>query len=159
MFDVTIVKPSAKYLLLRILLSLFAIETIYALVIVVYVFVQSSTNMDRNFILFLLLVHTIKFVALAIIIGGITIDHLRSRFYISKHHLITDKGLLSEEDKIYELKSLKHVSTNQDMIGKRLHYGNIYLTFGARGYEEDVVLHSITNPHHIAQQFEKYLDA
>jgi membrane protein YdbS with pleckstrin-like domain len=159
MFDVTIVKPSAKYLILRLILSIFAIETIYAMVIIVYVVIQASTSMDRNFILLLLLAHLVKFFALVIVVGGTTIDHLRSRYYISKHHLITDRGLLSEEDKIFELKSLKHVSINQDFIGKRLHYGNIYLTFGARGYEEDVILRSITNPHHIAKVFEKYISA
>ncbi len=158
MFDVTVIRPNAKFLLLRVLLILFTADTIFAFLVVMYLLVLPNTTTDRFFLIILLALHTLKFLVVAVMIGGVITDYLKSRFYISKHHLIQDKGLLNEEDKVYELKFLKSIKLNQDALGKRLHYGNIRLDFASRGYEDRITLFAVSNPHHIVKEFEKHLN-
>ncbi len=157
MDDVTIIRPSARYVLFRILFTLFAVETCYALIFAVYFLVRPDQVFDRAFLVSLWFVHTLKFILLAMFIADIIIRYLSTQYFITKHHLIVSRGIVTDDEKLYELKQVRKISVFQDGMGKRMGYGSVKMLLGARGFEERILLLNIANPHKIAKEIEKYL--
>jgi len=91
MDDVIIIRPSGKYALTRLVVTLFTVETIYALLFVLFLSLQTSTFNDRNFIIVLWLSHTLKFFILAAMLVDVIIRYLSMHYYITNHHLIVNR--------------------------------------------------------------------
>jgi len=157
MDDVIIIRPSGKYALTRLVVTLFTVETIYALLFVLFLSLQTSTFNDRNFIIVLWLSHTLKFFILAAMLVDVIIRYLSMHYYITNHHLIVNRGIVNNDEKVYELRQVRKLSVFQDSLGKRFNYGNVRLLLGARGFEEHIELVNITNPRKIAKEIEQYL--
>jgi len=151
-------KPSPFYLGIRLLWVLLLLDTLYALIFVLYVVVNSPTSLAKEFLFLLWLAHVVRFIASVILILRIVDRYLFTRYRIDGHHLVADTGILEEDQKLYELKQIKSMKLGQGWWGRRFHYGNISLTFGARGYNETVEILAVGNPHKFVRIFEKYLN-
>ncbi len=157
MDDVIIIRPSGKYVLLRVVVTIFGVETIYALLFAMYFWLRPGQTMTKVIILGLWVLHTLKFFLLVALVTDIIIRCLSMHYYITRHHLIINRGIVNNEEKVYELQQVRKLSISQDYLGKRLNYGNVQLLLGARGFEEDIVLHNITNPREVVKVIEQYL--
>lgn len=156
MDDVIIIRPSGKYALLRLLATIFATETIYAFCFIVLLLIQTGP-VDRVYIIGLWLLHTAKFIILIGFCTDIIIRYLSMHYYIARSHLIINRGIINNEEKVYEISQVRKLSVAQDSIGKRLNFGNVHLLLGEKGFEEEITLLNITNPRVIAKEIEKYL--
>lgn len=156
MDNVIVIKPSARYVIFRTLAILFAFDTLFAAGIILTLVLNPS--FDRQlFGIILLIAHTLKFFIIAMFIADTIIRYLSNRFFIVKHHLILDRGIMMEDEKVYELHQIRKINVFQDWFGHSMNYGNIHLVFGDKGYEEKVVLMNVATPKKIAKELEKYL--
>jgi len=156
MDDVVIIRPSGKFALLRLLSTIFATETIYAFCFIVLLLLQTG-SIDRGYVIGLWLLHTAKFVLLVGFCTDIIIRYLSMHYYITRNHLIINRGIINNEEKVYELSQVRKLSVTQDSVGKRLNFGNVHLLLGEKGFEEEITLLNITNPRVIAKEIEQYL--
>ena len=157
MDDVIVIQPSGKYVLLRMLVTLFAVETVYAMLFVLFMLGAPAGGYDRAFIGIMWVVHALKFILLAFLLADIVIRYLNERYYVTKHHLIVSRGIIGEEEKVIELNQLRKLSSSQDFFGRKLGYGSVVLLLGARGYEETVTLKNVVHPKKIVKKVEQYL--
>ncbi|MEK7603397.1 MAG: PH domain-containing protein [Patescibacteria group bacterium] len=156
MDDVVIIRPSGKFALLRLLATIFATETVYAFCFVVLLLLQTG-SVDRGYVIGLWLLHTAKFVLLIGFCTDIIIRYLSMHYYIARNHLIINRGIINNEEKVYELSQVRKLSVTQDSVGKRLNFGNVHLLLGEKGFEEEITLVNITNPRGITKEIERYL--
>jgi uncharacterized membrane protein YdbT with pleckstrin-like domain len=157
MDDVIIIRPSGKYALTRLLFTIFAAESIYALAFIIILISQTSATIDRNVVIGMWAAHTLKFILLVGFTTDIIIRYLSMHYYISRHHLIVNRGIINNEEKIYELNQVRKLSVTQDNVGKRMNYGNVHLLLGEKGFEEEIVMTNITNPRNVVKEIEQYL--
>lgn len=160
----TIIKLSPLALGLRLFMVVFLIDTLYALLFILYFYFTSldfgdfSNGLSSGFITFLWIVHTLKFAVIAFFLIKFVTDHLETNYIVTKSHLKVEKGAITTKSNEYELKQLKEINIYQGPTGKILHYGDIELQFGALGFHKIVRLHEISNPHKYQRQLRTYLD-
>ena len=157
MDQVVIVKPSAVFLLIRLVMTLFMVETLYGLCFVAYLFLSNIYSIEQTFIYFIWILQIIKFIATMYILSDIGVRYLNSRYYIADYHMLSEKGLMNNQEKVYELNSLRKVMLEQDWLGRKLGYGNVKLILGARGYAEELVLRAIATPRRIKEALDARL--
>lgn len=156
MDNVIVIQPSARYVLLRILATMFILDTLFAtgLVLTLLLFPEYDRKWFGSI---LLVIHTFKFTILAFLTSDVIIRYLSNRYYLVKHHLIIDKGLVTADQKVYELHQIRKINVFQDWAGNSMNYGNLHMIFGDKGYEESVIMMNIAEPRKIAKELEKYL--
>ena len=154
----TIIKGSTTALITRLVGALFMLETAYAVLLVFFIVLNSrGADFGTPLIVFLWVVHTVKFFAATYLIIKIVTETMTKRSYITRDHLVVDKGLFTIDEDVYELDQLKRLKVHQNTLGKRLGYGNIELRFGARGFEKTVFLAYVSAPRKYADLFGTHL--
>lgn len=157
MDDVVIIRPSGKYVLLRLIMTIFVVESVYGLLFLAYFSLNPDQALTRPIMISLWIFHSIKFFILVALLTDIIIRYLSMHYYITRHHLIINRGIVNNEEKVYELQQVRKLSISQDYMGKKLNYGNVHLLLGARGFEENILLHDITSPREAVKAIEQYL--
>lgn len=157
MSKMQLIRPSARYLLVRMLATFFVVDTIYALIIITTLSLNVYQSFSAPALVALLILHTVKFVILALILADLVIRFLSVRYYVTKHHLIFGSGVMNNEEKTYELSQIRRISVYQDWLGKRLNYGTVHLLLTAPGFEEKIHLVNVSNPSNAAAEIEKFL--
>lgn len=86
----------------------------------------------------------------------LTLNWMNSVYYLADNHLIERKGVLKVWENTYDLDNIRSVSVNQSLIGKIFNFGDVALKMSASGgYQGDVVLKEIANPHQYCQLIKK----
>jgi membrane protein YdbS with pleckstrin-like domain len=140
------IRRSAAALAIRLCLLLFLIDTIYALLILGFLYISPPHNYYPIFIAFLWALHTAKYIFITVVLLRTVLNWLGTSYLISGHHLLTHQGIYSVTEKVYELEQLKAVDVHQDWLGRRFHYGTITLALSAHGYNERIELYDIAEP-------------
>jgi uncharacterized membrane protein YdbT with pleckstrin-like domain len=142
---------------MRIILLLFLVDTLYALLILLFVKFSPTLSDFTSIVLLLWALHTIKYVFITFVLVKILVDWLGTTYIVEGKHMTISTGIYAINEKVYELNRIKSVSVQQDWIGRRFHYGNLTLELGATGYREDVELRDIQYPKDVekllAEQF------
>jgi membrane protein YdbS with pleckstrin-like domain len=154
---ITILKRNALALVIRIILLLFLVDTLYALLILLFV---KITPVPTDFVaiaLFLWALHTLKYIFITAVLLRLLVQWLGTLYIMEGKLLTISTGVYAVKEKVYELNRIKSVSVQQDWIGRRFHYGNLTLELGSSGYHEAIELRDIQNPrqfeHMLAGQF------
>lgn len=161
--DSKIIKISPLALGFKLLLLVFLIDTVYALLFMMFFYFGSlssdgfSNGTNNLFILFLWAAHTIKFVIIAYFLIRLVTDYLNTDYVVSKTHLKVEKGVINTKLYQYELTQLKELNVFQGPVGRVLHYGDIELQFGALGFHKNVTLKDIAHPHRYHRELKEYL--
>lgn len=154
---ITIIKGSITALVVRLLGALFLLETVYAIALIFSVLLSSETEITTQLLIFLWVVHSVKFFASAYLIIRIVTETISKKSYITKHHLVVDSGMFTIDEEVYELSQLRRIKVHQNVLGRRLGYGSIELKFGARGFEKTILLPNVSAPGKYSELFESHL--
>lgn len=69
-------------------------------------------------------------------------------YFITTKHIIKRVGILSNKEEVYHFDNIRSISVQQSFLGKLFNYGDIILkTSASGGYQDDVSLSGIDNPH------------
>lgn len=154
--DITSIKLSVPLMLVRMLSGLFVLDTCYALIIVLFLWL-TPMQMHGWLLLFLLLLHTIKFIVFTVFLLRLITQWQGKTVLITSHHLYIDEGLVHANDRIYELAQIQAIKLNQSWLGKMLNFGDICITLGSRSFSEVLELGGVANPQRYVTWFSKYL--
>ncbi len=157
MNDMHMIRPSARYLIARMAITFFAVESIYALIIIASLSYNLNTSFTTAALIGLLLIHTIKFIILIFLLADLVIRFLSVRYYVTNNHLVVGSGIVNNQEKTYELSQVKKVEVYQDWLGKKFDYGTIISLFTAPGFDETLRLVNVASPHKGAEILEKHL--
>lgn len=138
------VPNSIASLLIRVVGTLFLVNTAFVVFLLVALFVPSdyyTASITTLWILF-----TVQFIVSAMLLWRIITPWGSVQYYIQDNKLIFYHGFMGRAEHFYDLNSLRTVILRQSVLGKWLNYGNLELTVAASGYREDVTLHGIYNP-------------
>lgn len=157
MNDMYMIRPSARYMLVRLGGTFLVVDSIYALLIVVALSSTIYTDYPTPTIVSLLVLHVIKFLFLVFLLSDVVIRFLSVRYYVTKHHLIVGSGIVSNDQETFELSQIRKVEIYQDWMGRKLNYGTLKLELTAPGYERKLNLVNVANPTGGAKEIEKFL--
>ena len=133
----------------RLLLLLILFETIYALVFgVLQIGLNLPIEWHHHTSVGLLIFNGVKVVIELILILYLLLQWTGSRYFITPKHIIKQTGILKEKEEVYHFDNIRSISVEQSFLGKVFDYGDITLkTSASGGYQDDVVLSGIDNPH------------
>lgn len=141
------IPQSSVVLVLRIILAVFVIDI--AGMVIGSLFFGSSTPFSltstASFAILLLFLLG-KLILEFIIIGAIVVITESTEYYLTDEQLIIRKGVLTQDELVYELSQIKTVKRHESLLAKILGYGDIYMTFAASGFREDATLNNIHEP-------------
>lgn len=150
-------QPSVLVIVLKLIGTLFLLDTLYAFVIVGFYGLQNFHSWHDSYILGLLLSHTAKYALITGFIIQIFVDWAGRAYYLSGHHLIEKIGILNITETTHELSQVKSVVLSQTWLARRFNYGTIKLTFAGAGKEKEILLRNINNPVEYKQYFDDHL--
>jgi hypothetical protein len=140
------IRPSVILLALRIAALLLIIETIYAIFLWIGLKTNVSEEYYRTILSVLLVLHSLKYFAELAAVAVAIFPSLISHYYLSEHQLISYVGLISIEEKFFELSDMKSIVLEQSIIGKLFNYGSLVVEFSSSGFHEKVYLYGIHDP-------------
>lgn len=153
-------QPSIILIVLKLLASLFIVDTLYALLLLGFLGFLGLNNVHQwhtAYVVFLVLVHTIKYV----IVAGLVIQQFTEwagrAYYLSGHHLVERIGLVNITETTHELSQVKSVVLSQTWVGRHFNFGTIKLSFVGNGKEKILALRNITNPGKYKKYFDEHL--
>jgi uncharacterized membrane protein YdbT with pleckstrin-like domain len=152
------IRGSVILLALRIFFSLFVVDTVYAALLVLFLFTNYATEYHAYVFLLLWLLHTAKFVLQAYVLLFLVIRWATITYYIHDHQLIRYQGAYQPDETIFELDFIKSVDLNESWLGRLLNYGNIILVVSSSGYRQDVRLEGIADPQKYERIFRDYME-
>ncbi len=88
---------------------------------------------------------------------AITLKWIGSFGYMVGHHLVIHRGIVTVDEKVYELNNLRTIAVEQGVLGRWFNYGDIMLTIAQAGVQEQVRLVGIADPRKYEKQFEQFL--
>lgn len=151
------IRRSVLLLALRIFIILFIADSLYAGIILIWM--QGVISEDFRFAYgsLLLVVHTLKNIALIYIIVGIVVNWASDFYYISEHHLIHRQGILGTTENVYHLERIDAVTITQSWLGKLMDYGDVKIRVSTYGGVTDLSLQAINDPRKFHDFFTHYV--
>ncbi|MGH7196418.1 MAG: PH domain-containing protein [Candidatus Saccharimonadales bacterium] len=152
-----IIRPSAAMLLMRLFAVILLLDTAYVLAMAAVLFISVGVGFDQLPLLMLWGLYILKFFLSVVLLLPLFMRSLGTTIVMTKDHLCIDKGMVQEEERIYELAQLQAIKLRQGWLGKRLNFGDIILTLGSRSYTEIVELLGVSEPHEHVAHISRYL--
>lgn len=89
----------------------------------------------------------------------IVLKWMSTIYILQEKQLVMRFGIFNATEKMYDLRNIRNVSINQNILGKLFNYGDlVIITSASGGYQEKIYLSGITNPkkykHHLQECFE-----
>lgn len=147
------VRGSVILLTLRVFGVLFFVDTAFALVIALGIFFGIDTAYYNLFVIFLWLLHTVKFFIELYLVLSFVLPWATTTYYIADHQLIQCGGIVNVDQKIYELTKLREVDEAESWLGKLFNYGTIHGTVSVSGFSDQFVMPGIAD----AKKYERIL--
>lgn len=151
------IQDSIILLTVKIVLTIFFIETIYALLLAFFLFSRAGADYHDFVFAFLWLIHTAKFFLTVYAVLMTITPWATINYYISDNQLIKYKGLIQVDVSIYELGKIRSITLHQSWLGRLLNYGDLKIVIAASGYHEEVALNAIDNPKKYERILKEYL--
>lgn len=82
----------------------------------------------------------------SIAIMALVLITLSKEYYLTEKQLIVKQGVLTRDEKIYELHHIKSVNRHQSFLARLIGYGDLKLSVAESGFRTDVALHNIREP-------------
>lgn len=151
-------QPSFVVILLRILATLFFIDTLYALVIVGFFGLNNEHDWHNSYIFFLLALHALKYLIIAATFTQLFFTWAGRAYYLAGHHLIERLGLINITETTYELSQVKAVVLKQSWVARHLNFGTIILTLAGPDTKHPIIIRDVNNPMKYKHYFDKHLN-
>jgi len=147
-------QPSIVVILLRILATIFVLDTLYVLAIFAYFGLYDLGEWHNAYILGLVVVHSLKFLLVVVLISKLFVDWASRGYYLSGHQLVEHIGLLNTVEITHELSQVKEVALKESWLGRKLDYGTIVLSFAGSSTSQNVYIRDVKN----AMGYKRYFD-
>lgn len=147
-------QPSVAVILLRLLATLFLLDTVMALIIAGFFALNNVHEWHSAYIMFILLVHIVKYLLMTVVAVQLFANWASRAYYIHGHHLIEHLGLVNITETTYELSQIKSIVVHQSWLGRKFNFGTIQLSLAGGGETKGLTLRNITNP----VRYKKYFD-
>ncbi len=145
----------------RIFLSLFLLDTVLVLVILLLLSLGARPDSTLSLSAALLIVwgvHTGLFFLIAFLTLFVFLRWGMMRVRVDGHdHLLIRSGVIHTDEQMYELRQLRQLSIHQSWLGRLFGYGDVLLEFGELGFGGTVRLREVRDPVHYEKFFERYL--
>lgn len=138
------IQVSGSVLALRIILAIFVADFIYTTIgIIFFGNVLFSTPVRFSWLLFF---SVMKLIFQSIFIVAIVLITQASEYFLTGKQLLVKKGVLTRDEKVYELHHIKSVKRHESLLAKIIGYGDITLSFAESSFREEVLLNNIREP-------------
>lgn len=110
-------------------------------------------DLHHHSILILAVSHVVKNVIQLYTIVMVALHWSTRIYFLVEKQLVKRNGLLTVEEKIYDLKNIRSVTVRQSLLGKMFHYGDVLAeTSASGGYMETVTLVEVSEPEKYEQR-------
>ena len=150
-------QPSVIVILLRLILAIFILDTLYALFVLAFYGLYDLHEWHESYIFVLLLFHTLKFILISAIVIRLFINWASRGYYLSGHQLIERVGILNTTEITHELSQVKEVSLKRSWMGSKLNYGTIILSLAGSSKSQDVYIRDVKNAMEYMHYFDEHL--
>ena len=104
-----------------------------------------SIQYQRSYII--LFSSLLKFILQAYYVVYVVLSWVKNNFYITEDKIVHCKGILTVDEEIYDISSIRSVKSHQSLVGRLFNYGNVVVEVSASGgYHKDILLRGIVNP-------------
>ncbi len=149
---------SAVALVAKLSLLLFMLDTLFLTLLLGFLVMGDYPEIHHHYIVFLVVAQIVKYLVLSTIAVQLVATWAARNIFITGHHLIVTKGVVSRSQIAYELQQLTQVEVKQGWIGQWLNFGTIHLTFmPVPGAPQELVLLDMAHPNDCATVLRKHL--
>lgn len=147
--DLEPIRGSIVTLTIKLLLTLILIEGLYsAIFAVMQVGLDVPFDWHHHISLGLLIFNGVKIIFELGFILYLLMQWMGQSYFLTGKHIIKRVGILTSREEIFHFENIRSISVEQSFLGKFFNYGDItFTTSAAGGYQGDVVLSNIENPH------------
>ncbi len=147
--DLEPIRGSVIIFAIKLFFTLILFETIYSIVFGVFqVGLNLPIEWHHHTSVGLLIINGIKVVIEFVVILYLLFQWTGSSYFITPKHIIKRNGILQNKEDVFHFDNIRSISVEQSLFGKFFNYGDITLkTSASGGYQDDVVLLGIDNPH------------
>lgn len=142
-------------LISRTIIIMFFVDSGLAVVLLILASLPDLTSR------FLFAAAAVLLVIKTLLLGGVIIRAstawTQHSYYLTERQLIHRQGIVSVEEKVYELDNIRHVKLMQDIIGRQFDFGHLELLIATAGLTETIRLNDLKNPEHFKNVFSNYL--
>lgn len=142
-------RESVVILITKVFSIMFLFNTVFFAVEIFTLRLDLPTDYHNYITLLLFFGHIVKSVLEIYFVVKIILNWIGNVYYfdVVEKRLIKREGIFNTQEKIYDLKNIRSISLEQNILGKLFHYGNIVVTTSASGgYNDRIYLNSISNP-------------
>jgi uncharacterized membrane protein YdbT with pleckstrin-like domain len=150
-------QPSIVVILLRLIATIFMLDTLYALLVVGFFGLNNFHDWHNSYIYGLLLTHTVKYIFITAVVIKLFIDWASRAYYLSGHHLIEKIGLVNTTETTHELSQVKEVVVRRSWLGRRFNFGTIVLSLAGSAKSQVVIIRDINDPLEYKRYFDEHL--
>lgn len=154
------IRESIVILIIKVFLIMFLFSTAFFVIELFSLKLDLPESYHNTVTVFLFFGHVLKSFLEIYFVINIIMKWLGNTYYfnIENRELIKSEGLLSVREKTYDLKNLRSIELEQNLVGKLFHYGNITISTSASGgYNDKIYLKGIPNPEKNIEMFEACL--
>lgn len=150
-------QPSAVVILLRLLVTIFLLDTVYALFVFGFFGLYDLHEWHDSYIYGLALTHAVKYIFISGVVIKLFIDWASRGYYLSGHQLIEKVGIVNTTEITHELSQVKEVKLSQSWLGHRFNFGTIVLSLAGSSKPQDVIIRDVNNPMEYKRYFDEHL--
>ena len=127
------IHDSAVLLAARVVFAFLAVELLYYVFIYFLFFTEIglSIQYQRNYII--LFLSLFKFILQIYYVVYVVLSWVKNNFYITEDKLVHCKGILTIDEEIYDISSIRTVKSHQSLVGRIFNYGNVIVEVSASG--------------------------
>ena len=116
-----------------------------------------SIQYQRSYII--LFSSLLKFILQIYYVVYVVLSWVKNNFYITEDKLVHCKGILTVDEEIYDISSIRSVKSHQSLVGRIFNYGNVVVEVSASGgFHKDILLRGIVNPKKYERILNEYLE-
>ena len=153
------IHDSAVLLGARVVFAFLAVELLYYVFIYFLFFTEIGLSVQYQRSYIILFSSLLKFILQTYYVVYVVLAWVKNNFYITEDKLVHCKGILTVDEEIYDISSIKSVKSHQSLIGRIFNYGNVIVEVSASGgYHKDILLRGIVNPKKYERILNEYLE-
>lgn len=153
------IHDSAILLAARVVFAFLAVELLYYVLIYFLFFTEIGLSIQYQRSYIILFSSLFKFIIQIYYVVYVVLSWVKNNFYITEDKIVHCKGILTIDEEIYDISSIKTVKSHQSLAGRIFNYGNVIVEVSASGgYHKNILLRGIVNPKKYERILNEYLE-
>ena len=153
------IHDSAVLLAARVVFAFLAVELLYYVFIYFLFFTELGLSIQYQRSYLILFPSLFKFILQIYYVVFVVLSWVKNNFYITEDKIVHCKGILTIDEEIYDISSIRTVKSHQSLVGRIFNYGDVIVEVSASGgYHKDILLRGIVNPKKYERILNEYLE-